>query len=56
MLKVSSPSLDMSFDETVFENVAALWSKVMGPDISDSEFLKFPDREGEADEDDDGDD
>ena len=51
MLKFPPPSLDMSFDDSVFESVATVWSKIMGPDISNLEFLKFPDREGEADED-----
>jgi hypothetical protein len=51
ILRFPSPSLDISFDDTAFESVASIWSKVIGPAANNSEFLKFPDREGEADED-----
>ena len=51
ILKFRSTSQDISFDEIVFDKVGAVWSKIMEPESESSEFLHFPDREGEADED-----
>jgi hypothetical protein len=49
------PSLDLAFDDDVFERVAKVWRQIIGADAEGVEFLVFADREGEADEDEDED-
>lgn len=53
----SFPSLppDLAFSDTSLETVKAAWAEVMGPAAAelDAEYLKFEDREGMVDDDDD---
>jgi Rab proteins geranylgeranyltransferase component A len=52
VLKFSSPSVDLAFDDVLLDHVKAIWQKIVGDEAG--EFLVFEDREDEAavDEDD----
>jgi Rab proteins geranylgeranyltransferase component A len=49
----SHPSLDLAFDDTVFDRVREVWARIIGKKATDEEFLSFEDREGEIEEDED---
>lgn len=44
------PSLDLAFDDTMIDQVKAVWKMIMGGDAADEEFMSFEDREGAYDE------
>jgi hypothetical protein len=54
-LRFPRPSLDLAFDDDVFERVAKVWRRILGTEAEGVEFLRFADREGEVDEDEDED-
>ena len=49
VLSFPPPSLDLAFDDTVLDNVKAVWQKIAGDDAG--EFLVFQEREAYADDD-----
>lgn len=38
-------SLDLAFDDTLVDSVKAVWTKIMGVEADDAEFLCFEERE-----------
>ena len=42
-LSFPPPSMDLAFDDAIFDNVKEVWQKIMGEDSGD--FLVFQDRE-----------
>lgn len=42
-LNFPPPSMDLAFDDAIFDNVKEMWQKIMGEDSGD--FLVFQDRE-----------
>jgi len=54
-LRFPRPSLDLAFDDDIFDRVAKVWRQILGAEAEGVEFLAFVDREGEADEDEDED-
>jgi hypothetical protein len=48
ILRFPPPSVDLAFDDTIFEQVKDVWEKIMGGDAG--EFLVFQDREAYDDE------
>jgi hypothetical protein len=45
VISFPDPSLGLSFDETIFDQVRLVWTKILGDEASN--FLVFADREGE---------
>jgi hypothetical protein len=43
ILRFPPPSMDLAFDDTIFERVKVVWERIMGSDAG--EFLVFQDRE-----------
>jgi len=43
--------LSLAFDDSTLGPVKEAWKQVMGEGAAESEYMSFPDREGEADED-----
>lgn len=42
----TNPSLDLAFDDSVLEDVAAGWKAIVGNEVDESEFMKFEERPG----------
>jgi hypothetical protein len=53
ILFFSHLSIDLAFDDTVFDQVREVWAKIMGSKAIYEEFLTFEDRETEIEEDED---
>ena len=49
----TSPSLDLAFNDLVLEYVAAGWKAIVGNDVDESEFMKFEERPGMHEDDND---
>ncbi len=45
-------SLDLAFDDGLIDNVKAVWSKIVGSDLDDVDFMQFQGREGMEDDED----
>jgi Rab proteins geranylgeranyltransferase component A len=45
VLTFRSPSLDLVFDDEVFDSVKEAWRLIMGSEANNNEFMVFPDRE-----------
>lgn len=43
VLGFAPPSMDLAFDDSIFDNVKAIWQKITGEECD--EFLVFQDRE-----------
>jgi hypothetical protein len=48
-LRFPPPSLDLAFEDCIFDNVKEVWQKVLGDEAG--EFLVFKDREAYDDDD-----
>lgn len=47
-----APSLDLSFDDGMMEQVKGVWKQIVGEGVDESEFLMFEEREGASMDDD----
>ena len=45
-------SLDLAFDDALVDSVKGVWREIMGSNANDVEFLRFEEREGIGDDDD----
>lgn len=50
-----SPSLDLAFNDLVLDDVAAQWKAIMGNDVDELTFMKFEERPGMSEDDNDND-
>ena len=50
-----SPSLDLAFNDLILEDVASMWKEIMVNDVDESTFMKFEDRPGMTEDDNDHD-
>jgi hypothetical protein len=48
--------LDLAFNDLVLDDVAAQWKAIIGNDVDDSAFMKFEERPGMSEDDNDNDD
>ncbi|TRX94033.1 hypothetical protein FHL15_005111 [Xylaria flabelliformis] len=53
MFEFPSPSVGLAFDDTSLDAVKEAWKIIMNNEVPDDEFMKFEDREGMGDDDDD---
>jgi hypothetical protein len=51
VITLSGTPLSLAFDDSTLDPVKEAWKHVMGEGAVESEYMNFPDREGEADED-----
>lgn len=52
-LKGTDPSIDLAFNDLVLDNVAAEWKVIMGNEADEAVFMKFEERPGMNEEEDD---
>ena len=55
VLSISATALDLAFNDEILEAVHTDWKKIMGKDVDDAEFMRFEDRSGMNDDDDNND-